>query len=233
VRLVLAGALGTTHEMWSPQVPAFSERFRVVTHDYPEPDGPISLDELGAGVLAELDQVELERVAFCGLSLGGLVGMWLAACAPERIERLVLACTSARFGPPERWTTRAATVRAEGMDAIADAQLDRWFTPAFADEGRGRYRRMFVSMPAEAYARYCDLLAVADLRSELGAIRAPTIVIAGEQDQAVAPEDPVLLAERIPDATLVTVPGAHLANVEYPSAFTRAVLGHLEPEEER
>ena len=222
--LVLLGALGTTPEMWSPQLPDLPD---VVTYDYPTPDGPISLDELGNAVLAKLD----ERASLCGLSLGGMVAMWIACRAPERVERLVLACTSARFGPPERWTARAATVRAEGMEAIADAQLDRWFTPAFPE--REHYRQLFVSMPAEAYARYCDLLAVADLRDELHAIRAPTLVIAGEQDPAVAPEDPVLLAERIPDATLVTIPGAHLANVEQPAAFTRAVLGHLEPEEER
>jgi 3-oxoadipate enol-lactonase len=229
VTLVLVGALGSTREMWEPQLPAFSECFRVVVLDLP--DGPISLDDLGGAVLAQLDG--LERVSFCGLSLGAMVGMWLAARAPERIERLVVACTSARFGPPERWTARAATVRAEGMEAVADAQLDRWFTPAFPEDERRRYRRMFVSTPAESYARYCDLLAVADLRSELDAIRAPTLVISGEQDPAVAPEDAVLLAERIPDATLVMIPGAHLANVEQPSAFTRAVLGHLEPEEER
>lgn len=225
--LVLVGALGTTSEMWEPQLPAFSERFRVVAYDYAPPERP-ALGELGGALL---DRLGRERVSLCGLSLGGLMGMWVAAHAPERIERLVVACSSARFGPPERWTERARTVRAEGMEAIADGQLERWFTPAF--EERERYRRMFVSTDPEAYASFCDLLAVADLRSELRAIQAPTLVIAGEQDPAVTREETTLLANEIPDASLVTLPAAHLANVEQPSAFTRAVLAHLDREEER
>jgi 3-oxoadipate enol-lactonase len=238
IALVLAGSLGATHEMWDPQLEAFEARFRkVVTYDHPGhggasvPQTPITLDDLGRHVLALLDERELDRVSFCGLSLGGMVGMWLASRAPERIERLVLACTSARFAPPERWRERAATVRAHGLEAIADAALERWFTPAFED--RARYREMFVSNDPEGYARCCEAIAVADLRDDVGAIRAPTLVIAGDQDPSVPREDTQLLAEGIPDARVVTLPAAHLASVERPTEFADAVLEHLVREEER
>src|SRR5215218_569927 len=135
--LVLANSLGTALGMWDDQAPALRERFRLLRYDHrghggsSVPPGPYEIEDLGRDVLALLDRLEVERVSFCGHSIGGMVGMWLASEAPERIERLVLCCTSAKFTPPEMWEERARTVRADGVGAIADAVVERWFTPAF------------------------------------------------------------------------------------------------------
>jgi 3-oxoadipate enol-lactonase len=165
-----------------------------------------------------LDAAGEEPFAFVGLSLGGAVGMRLALDAPGRVERLVLACTSARFGAPEQWLERAEVVRREGLGAIVDTILGRWFTPAFAD--RGRYRALFLATDPEGYARCCEALAGWDAREELGAIAVPTLVVSGAEDAAAPPEAGALVAERIPGARHVVLEdAAHLANVERPDAF--------------
>ena len=169
-------------------------------------------------------------MSFCGLSLGGAVGMWLGANAPERLDRLVLAGTSAYFGPPERWVERAQLVRAEGTEPIADATMGRWFTPAFA--GIAPYRAQLVATPSEGYAACCDALRVWDFRDSLGSIGAPTLVLVGSDDPATPPDQAQLIAEAIPDSQLEVVGGAaHLLNVEQPEVFNRAVLRHLTGEE--
>ena len=220
--------------MWEPQLPAL-EGFDVIALDHPGhggapvPAGPIDLARLGRGVLAALDERGVERASFCGLSLGGGVSMWLAANAPHRVDRLVLACTRAQFGDPQSWDDRAATVRQHGMEAIADAVLERWFTPGFPD--RARWRAMMTSIDPEGYARCCEALRDADLREEIRRIEAPTLVIAGAEDPSISAEEVELLVSRIPGARLVTIEGAaHLANVEQPEAFTAALLSHLEEE---
>jgi 3-oxoadipate enol-lactonase len=158
--LVLSNSLGTTLEMWDEQAPALSERFRLLRYDHrghggsPVPPGPYKIEDLGRDVIALLDRLGVERFSFCGLSLGGMVGMWLASEAPERVERLVVCCTSARFAP-DTFDSRARTVRANGVGAIADTVVERWFTPAFR-EGRPQVvewaRRMLLETPAEGYA---------------------------------------------------------------------------------
>jgi 3-oxoadipate enol-lactonase len=165
-----------------------------------------------------LDAAGDEPFSFVGLSLGGAVGMRLALDAPARVERLVLACTSARFGAPEQWLERAALVRREGLAAIVDTIVGRWFTPAFA--GRERYRADFLSTEPEGYARCCEALAAWDAREELVAIDAPTLVVSAAGDVAAPPEAGALVAERIPGARHVVLEdAAHLANVERPGAF--------------
>jgi 3-oxoadipate enol-lactonase len=181
---------------------------------------------LAGEVLRLADGLGLERFSLCGLSLGGMVGMWLGANAPDRIDRLVLASTAARFGAPEEWRERAALVRAQGMDAVARDALEKWFTPGFTD--RDPFLRMQLETPAEDYARGLEAIGGFDFRDRLGEIRARTLVIAGAEDVATSPEDAALIAERIPGARLVVLDGAaHLANVEQPAAFTAAVLDHL------
>lgn len=239
--LLLASSLGTTHEMWEPQVGALSERFRVIRCDRrghgrsPVAAGRATLDDLGADLVALLDALRLERVSFCGLSLGGLEGMWLALAAPERVDRLALCCTRAAFPPRETWVERAATVRGEGMDAIADAVLGRWFREPFHEASPGvvaRFREMLVSTPAEGYAACCEALADADLTPRLREIAAPTLVVTGSDDPTVPPEAGDELARAVPGARHAVVEGAaHLANVEQPEAFTAAVLRHLSEEE--
>lgn len=237
--LVMANSLGTTLRMWDEQAPALRERFRLLRYDHrghggsSVPSGPYSIEDLGRDVLTLLERLEVGRVSFCGLSIGGMVGMWLASEAPERLESLVLCCTSARFEPPETWETRARTVRKEGVGAIADAVLERWFTHAFRESDQGtveRAGRMLRETPAEGYAGCCEAIRDADLRSRLEAIAAPTLVIGGADDPAVPVDQLELIRDSIPEARLVVIDNAaHLANVEQPEAITRAVLEHLDP----
>jgi 3-oxoadipate enol-lactonase len=235
--VVLSNSLGTTLEMWEPQVPALSEQFAVLRYDHPghgtsrESPNANSVEALARGVLGILDERGLERVSFCGLSLGGAVGQWLALHRPARIHSLVLACTSARFGVRENWLARAATVRAEGVEAVADAVLQLWFTQRThrdAPELVRAYRAMMVSAAREGYAGCCEALADWDPGDELAAIRAPTLVLAGSEDPATPPAQGEALARRIPTASLSVLEGAgHLANLEEPEAFNRLLLDHL------
>jgi 3-oxoadipate enol-lactonase len=229
---VLSSSLGTTHELWEPQLERLGPRLRLVRYDHPGhggspvPSGSIAIEDLGATVLELLDGQGLDRVSFCGLSLGGCVGMWLAAHAPQRIDRLVLACASPRFGTRESWLERAETVRGGGIGAIADATIERWFTPAFGD--RETYRAMLLATAPEGYARCCEALADFDARPYLDAIRAPTLVIAGADDPSVSRADLALLTGSIPDCRLVELaPARHLASAERPAEFADAVLRHV------
>lgn len=235
--LVLSNSLGTTLDMWEPQVAPLAERFRVVRYDRrghgrsPVAAGATTIDDLGGDLVELLDELALEQVSFCGLSLGGVVGMWLAVNAPERVERLVLCCTTASFAPRQGWVDRAATVRADGMGAIADAVLGRWFRPSFQDthpDVVARFRALLVSTPAEGYAAGCDALADADLTSRLGEIAAPTLVLTGADDPVAPPATGDALAAAIPGAVHTVVErAAHIANIEQPDAFTAALLRHL------
>lgn len=216
--LVLSNALGTTAALWDPQLPALGV-FDVIRYEHPP---CASVAELGRGVL----RLVRGRFSLCGLSLGGMVGMWLAVYAPERLDRLVLACTSARFGEPAEWTAKAALVRSEGMAAVAGEALDAWFTSGFAD--RSRFLEMQLAVPPEDYARGLEAIGAFDFRHALARIAAPTLVIAGAEDPATTVADAQFLAERIPDARLAVIPGAaHLANVEQPERFNAELVRHL------
>jgi 3-oxoadipate enol-lactonase len=236
--LVLCNSLGTTLAMWDPQADVLAERFRLVRYDRrghgssPVPPGPYTVDDLGGDVIDLLDHLGLERVSFCGLSIGGAVGMWLGAETPERLDRLVLCCTRSFFAPPEQWAERAAAVRAGGVQAVTEATLGRWFTPAFHVERPDvvdRFRAMLVSTPAEGYAACCEALGAVDLRDRLGHISAPTLVVTGEHDPVSTPAEGAALAAAIPGARQAIVPhAAHIASAEQPDAFTAVVLEHLE-----
>jgi 3-oxoadipate enol-lactonase len=230
--LVLPCSLGTSRELWEPSL--FSDRFRVLRVELrghgasPAPPGPYTIEELAGDALRLLDELGLERVAWCGLSLGGMVGMWLGARAPERLEHLVLACTSARVPAPDAYRQRAATVREQGLEPVADAVVARWFGDLTPPSTRARFRALLVATAPEGYAGCCEALAAWDFRAEVPEVSAPTLVIAGEDDEATPTPDTDLLAERIPGARLVVLPGtAHLANVERPREFADLVRGAL------
>jgi 3-oxoadipate enol-lactonase len=235
--IVLSNSLGMSLAMWDGQLPGLTDHFRVLRYDQrghgrsPAPPGPYSIAELGRDALGLLDRLGLARVSFCGCSLGGMTGMWLAIRAPERIERLGLVCTSAHLPPREGWIERAATVRAKGLAAVADGALERWFTPelgVFRAEAVEWARRTLLEIPPEGYAGCCEAIADHDLRAELGRVRAPTLVIAGADDPATPPDHGRLIADSIDGARLELIDAArHLANVERPAEVTRVLLGHL------
>jgi 3-oxoadipate enol-lactonase len=237
--IVLVNSLGTDLRMWDAQVGALAERFRVVRLDTrghggsPVPDGPYSLADLGGDVLALLDELRIERASLCGISLGGAIAMWVAANAPERVERLAVCFSSAYFGDPPGWLQRAATVRAHGTGAIADAVLGRWFTDAMRRERPEvieRMRAIVAATPAEGYAACCEAMSRVDLREALAQISAPTLVVSGSEDPATPPEHGRLVAAGIPAARFVELTdAAHLGNIERPEDFNALLLEHLAP----
>ncbi|MGH2881895.1 MAG: 3-oxoadipate enol-lactonase [Solirubrobacteraceae bacterium] len=240
--LVFTGSLGTDLTMWGPQAELLKPRFCTLRYDIrghrssPVPPGPYSIADLGGDLLALLDRLGIERASLCGLSIGGMISMWVAAHAPERVERLVLCCTSAQLGPPSAWHERAAIVRAEGVGAVADAVLGRWFTAGFAaanpDEVE-RLRGILTATPREGYAGCCEAIAQMDLTPDLPSIAAPTLVIAGEQDPSTPPEHGRRIADLIPGARFEVIsPAAHLATVERPDLTTAMILRFLTEAEE-
>ena len=225
--LVLPSSLGTSVDLWEPNLVHWPA-LRVLRYDQAGHD---DVAGLGEDLLGLLDELDLERVSLCGLSLGGATAMWVAANAPERLERLVLACTSATFGDPEPWLERAAVVREHGLEPIADTILGTWFTAAFAASHAAtvaRFRALLIGTPREPYAHCCEALARWDFRDRLASIRAPTLVVAGTKDTSTPTEHAELLAERIEGAKLAVLShAAHLANVEQPGAFAALVAEHV------
>jgi 3-oxoadipate enol-lactonase len=236
--LVLGNSLGTSTAVWDQQAARFSERFRLLRFELPghggspAAPGPYTVDGLGAGVLALLDALALDRIAYCGISLGGMIGMWLAAHVPDRITALGLVCTSAYLPPASGWLTRADQVRAAGMASVAGTVISRWFTPAFASRAPGvidAFRAEFDHTDPDGYAACCEAIAVMDQRADLAAITAPTLVLSGEDDPATPPEHGYVIARRIPGARLQVIPqAAHLAPVEVPELVTASLLPHLQ-----
>jgi 3-oxoadipate enol-lactonase len=226
--LVLSHAMGASMAMWDPQLTGLSRNFRVVRYDHrghggsPVPPGPYRIEDLGRDLVRLLDRLALERASFCGISLGGMVGLWLAANAPQRLDRLVVCCAAARVPRPDDYAARATLVRSQGMAAVAQAVITRWFTPAFLTRRPDlvdRCKALLLATPPDGYAATCEALAAMDLRDDLPRITAATLVLAGEADQATPPDLSTEMAQRIPGAELVVIPGApHMASIEQPEA---------------
>jgi len=235
--LVLSNSLGTDRAMWDPQMAALRARFRVLRYDTRGhgasgvPAQPYLVDRLGRDVLALLDGCGIARAHFCGLSMGGMTGMWLGREAPARLDRLVLCNTAARIGPPEVWDKRVETVRASGMEAIVPGVIERWFTAPFRAREPAAVARivaMLRATPPAGYVAACLAIRDMDQRAQLAAIRAPTLVIAGESDLATPAADGRFAAEQIPGARFVALAAAHLSNIEAAAEFTAALLGFLD-----
>jgi 3-oxoadipate enol-lactonase len=235
--VLLAPSLGTELSMWDPQAEALAQHFRVIRFDLrghgqsSAPDGPYTIDDLGNDLLALLDELEFPSASLCGVSIGGMCSMWAAAHAPHRVERLVVCCSSAFIDPDKTYLERAQTVRTQGLEPIADGVVARWFTPPFAQERPDvvtTMRERLVRTDPEGYAGCCEALAEMDLRTDLEALGAKTLVISGAGDQATPPEHGRAIAEAIPEADFEIVSGAaHLANVERPEAITELIINHL------
>jgi 3-oxoadipate enol-lactonase len=237
--VVLGNSLGTDLAMWDRVVPALRKRCGVVRYDHrgqgasPVVPGPYDVGDLGRDALALLDALAIERAVYCGVSIGGMVGLWLAAHAPDRIEALVACCTSAHPGNAQSWAERAATVAAAGGTApVADAVVSRWVTPAFAaahPDVVAELRVMLLASPAGGYAACCSVLERLDLRAVLPGIAVPTLVVAGAQDEALPPEHGRRIARGISDARFELLdPAAHIPMVERPDAVAALVLEQLE-----
>jgi len=238
--LVLSNSIGSDLSMWDAVAPHFARRFHVLRYDTrghgasSVPPGPYSIDELGKDVVALLDALGIERANFCGLSMGGITGVWLGLNAPDRVEKLVLANTAARIGTREMWNQRIAAVSQGGLAAMTEMILERWFTPQFRQRSPAtmeRVMQMISGNSAEGYAHCCAALREADLRSELAKISTAALVIAGVTDPATTPADGRFLAQHLPWAEYVELETSHLSAIEDPQAFCAAVGGFLGAEE--
>jgi 3-oxoadipate enol-lactonase len=236
--LLLGASLGTNLSMWEPQVRELSRTHRVVTFDHrghgrsPVPPPPYEIADLGADVIALIDHLGVARASYVGLSIGGMAGIWLGANACDRLERLVLMCTSAHAPPASRWLERAAAVRAAGTtEVLADAVVERWFTPAWSaahPEVIAAHRAMIAATDPEGYSGSCEAIAAMDLRDALPKISVPTLVIGAVDDLALPNEHQRLIADAIPDARLELIPGAaHIASAEQPDTVNRLIEEHL------
>jgi 3-oxoadipate enol-lactonase len=234
--IMMSGSLGSTLEMWRPQVAPLTERFRVIRVDHrghggsPVPPGPYRVADLAGDVIALLDDLGLEQVAWCGLSLGGMVGMYLGSEAPERITSLTLCCTSSHFPDSSVWAERIKAVADGGTAPIAATVVSRWFTPGWAAEHPdvvAEAEAMVAGTSDEGYLASCQALEVWDHRDRLPAISAPTLVIAGSADLST-PVDPHArtIVDGIPGARLDVLEGAHLATVERADEATALIAEH-------
>jgi len=234
--LILSNSLGTNFSMWDAQLPALEKEFRVLRYDTrghgqtSVTPGPYTIEQLSRDVLGLLDALHLERAHFCGLSMGGMIGMWLGAHAAERFHKIVLCNTAAKIGTADTWSTRIETVRKGGMQAVASAVVERWFTPEFRASAAAIVApalRMLENSPSEGYMACCAAIGAMDQREALAAIRVPALVIAGAKDPVTPPAEGRFLAERIPGARYAELPTAHLSNVEAPAQFTAELIRFL------
>lgn len=237
--LVLSNSLGTNLHMWDTQVAAFTEHFQVLRYDTRGHGaslvsaGPYSIEQLGRDVLALLDALNLPRVHFCGLSMGGLIGQWLGINAGERLLKLVVCNTAAKIAGPDVWNPRIETVLRDGqaaMVALRDASIARWFTPGYAAANPAQAKRitdMLAATSPQGYAANCAAVRDADFRAQLGAIQVPTLVIAGTEDAVTPPAGGHFIEEHVKGAQYAEFHAAHLSNVEVGEPFSRRVIDFL------
>jgi 3-oxoadipate enol-lactonase len=232
---MMSNSLGCTMAMWEPQMPALTKLFRVIRYDRrghgkSGMNGPTSMERYGKDVLAILDDLNIDKVHWCGLSMGGMVGQWLGANAPERFNKIILANTSCYYPDPTNWHNRIKAVREGGLKAVADAVIGGWLTADFRErepETTAKMKAMLIASPVEGYLAACEALSTLDQRALLPKIKSPTLVIAGRQDNATPVAAGELIRSNIPGASMTLLDAAHISNVEQPYAFTDAVVGFL------
>jgi 3-oxoadipate enol-lactonase len=234
--LLFSNSLGTTHELWGPQVDALSSRFRIIRYDTrghgasDAPRGEYTIEQLGLDAIAILDAVGVERAHVCGLSLGGLTAMWLGVNAPERVCSLTLSSTAARIGSVSMWTERIKEVNANGVASLADAAMGRWFTAGYRAAHAdivAVYHRMLGATPADGYVGCCAAIRDADLREAIKTVAAPTLVIAGREDPVTPPSDAEDMRARIDGARVEILDAAHIANVEQAQVYNDLVSSFI------
>lgn len=226
--LVFSNSLGTNFKMWQPQIDFFQQDFFVICYDTrghgasSAPQGPYSIDQLGQDVVNLLDHLNIEKAAFCGISMGGLTGQWLAINRPERFNQVVVCNTAAKIGQEQAWNDRAALVREQGLQPIASTAASRWFTEPFIQSNTAVVESLSNDLGAgspEGYASCCEALAEADLREKLKTITVPTLVVAGLQDPVTTIADGEYMVEHIPNSQLFKIDASHISNIEQPRVF--------------
>ena len=235
--LVFINSLGSDLRIWQDVVPDFLDRCRVVLYDKrghglsDAPPAPYTMDDHTDDLLALLDHLNIESAALVGLSVGGMIAQRMAVRVPHRVRALTLCCTAARIGTAQTWAERIAAVERGGIEAVVEAVLQRWFTPAFRetrpDECAG-WRNMLVRTPAHGYAGTCAAIRDADLTADAARIAAPTLCVAGDQDGSTPPDLVRGTADLIPGARFELIRSAgHIPCVEQPAVLARLIDRHL------
>jgi 3-oxoadipate enol-lactonase / 4-carboxymuconolactone decarboxylase len=232
--LILSHSIGTDHAMWELQVTDLLSHFQVLRYDIrghgasDTTEGEYSIEMLGEDVLGLAGVLGISKFAFCGLSLGGAIGQWLASRAPERVTHLVLANTSPQFGPPSNWETRIKSVRTGGMAAIVDMVMERFFSPPTLSKNSphaASIRSVLLGTDPMGYIGCCAALRDVDHGASLQQIKAPTLVIDGRHDVSTPwSGHGERLAREIPGAKALHLAAAHLSNIEQPRSFTTALF---------
>ena len=234
--LMLSNSLGTSLHMWDAQAPAFARHFRLLRYDRRGhgrsgvSQGPYTMERFGRDVLAILDDLNIEKVHWCGLSMGGMVGQWLGANAPERLGKIILSNTSCYYPDPTNWLNRIKAVKEGGIAAVADTVIAGWLTADFREREpqiAANMKAMLIASPVQGYLACCEALSTLDQRALLPKIKSPTLVIAGRHDMATPIAAGEFIRSQIPGASLTILDAAHISNVEQPHAFTDAVIGFL------
>ena len=234
--LIFSNSLGTNYTMWQQQFNHFKHDFFVICYDTrghgasSSPIGSYSIEQLGQDVINLLDHLSINQAAFCGISMGGLTGQWLAIHHPQRFNHVIVCNTAAKVGQENAWLDRAALVREQGLMPIASTAASRWFTLPFIQSQTPLVETLsndLAASSAEGYASCCEALAKADLREQLTQISIPVLIIAGIQDPVTTVVDGQFMLERIPNAKMVEINAAHISNIEAPNAFNHAVTQFL------
>lgn len=235
--LVFSNSLGTNFKMWQPQIDHFQQDFFVICYDTrghgasSAPQGPYTLDQLGQDVVNLLDHLNIEKAAFCGISMGGLTGQWLAINKPERFSHVVVCNTGAKIGQEQAWQDRAALVREQGLTPIASTAAGRWFTEPFIQSNAATVATLSNDLGAgspEGYASCCEALAKADVREQLKDIQVPVLIVAGQQDPVTTVADGEFMQQRIANSELFEINASHISNIEQPEAFNQAVQAFIQ-----
>ena len=230
--LIFSNSLGTNLSMWQQQLDYFQAHFFVICYDTrghgssSAPPGPYTLEQLGLDVINLLDHLKIQTASFCGISMGGLTGQWLAIRYPERFNHVVVCNTAAKIGQEQAWLERASLVREQGLKPIAATAASRWFTEPFIQSQTAIVKHLSNDLAAgssEGYASCCEALAKADLRDQLKEIKVPVLIVAGTADPVTTVEDAEFMLERIPNAQLVKINASHISNIEQPEIFKQII----------
>ena len=230
--IIFSNSLGTQLNMWQPQISFFEKKFYVICYDTrghgasSAPQGPYSIEQLGTDVVHLLDHLNIKKASFCGISMGGLTGQWLAIHHPERFNHVIVCNTAAKIGQEQAWNDRAQLVREQGLKPIAETAASRWFTEPFIRSNTAIVESLSNDLGAgspEGYASCCEALAKADLRADLKTITVPVLIIAGQQDPVTTVADAQYLVNQIPNSQLIEINASHISNIECPENFSHAL----------
>ncbi|BCU64819.1 3-oxoadipate enol-lactonase [Acinetobacter bouvetii DSM 14964 = CIP 107468] len=235
--IIFSNSLGTNYQMWQPQINFFKKDYFIVCYDTrghgasTAPQGPYSIEQLGTDVVNLLDHLNIQKASFCGISMGGLTGQWLAIHHPERFNHVIVCNTAAKIGQEQAWNDRAQLVREQGLKPIAETAASRWFTEPFIRSNTAIVESLSNDLGAgspEGYASCCEALAKADVREQLKNITVPTLVVAGQKDPVTTVADAQYIINNVRSSSLFEINASHISNIEQPKAFNQAIQSFLQ-----